>query len=341
VAGKARRILIGCGIGCGSLILITMIAVISFIVWINRPGTIPDHDERFGPQSTAFVEWTLDLDDPGTARVIDEFMTGAEQLNQNVGGDSSIAQMFIAMQNRGNRKQIDKLFPALFTWVHDSGTDGEDLITISARGFGNQLRFMDWLAGLFVANDSDDVNRYRQETIYLLPQAGLRYSAGFLRRATLFISRDLEAAKRTIDRLDSLEVHEGPVQLDEWLDRISGDARIRGAILNVDGDLQAVWESILGPDESIDWDRIRAVVVHGGFDEQTNLRLQLDFVCSTTGCDGVDLSSLSDSMKLSIGNAKIEVDTEEAGPADARRVTVQIADASGWVRGIFEREGSD
>ena len=61
-----KRLLIGCGLGCGSLVLIAILSAVSFAVWVARPGELLEPERLLGADTRGYLEWRLALEDPGT-----------------------------------------------------------------------------------------------------------------------------------------------------------------------------------------------------------------------------------------------------------------------------------
>ena len=61
-----KKLLIGCGLGCGTLVLVAIISAVSFAVWVARPGELLEPERLLGANTRGYFEWRLALEDPGT-----------------------------------------------------------------------------------------------------------------------------------------------------------------------------------------------------------------------------------------------------------------------------------
>ena len=52
MASRGKRILVGCGIGCGALLLVSISSCVGFFVWLNRPGELLDPERLLGGDTT-------------------------------------------------------------------------------------------------------------------------------------------------------------------------------------------------------------------------------------------------------------------------------------------------
>ena len=60
MATKGKRVLLGCGLGCGLLLLMGVGSCIGFTAWLNRPGELIEPTHLMAAGTTGYMEWTLD-----------------------------------------------------------------------------------------------------------------------------------------------------------------------------------------------------------------------------------------------------------------------------------------
>ena len=117
--GRAKKILFGCLGGCGLVLLISIGSCVGFTIWINAPGEVLEPQVLLGPETTGYIEWTLRLEDPGTAEFVDGMLEGVTELGRK--SDSplpdGLEQLLNARQMKSARKDLKKLFPVVVAWT--------------------------------------------------------------------------------------------------------------------------------------------------------------------------------------------------------------------------------
>ncbi|HXV76973.1 MAG TPA: hypothetical protein VD788_11720 [Candidatus Polarisedimenticolaceae bacterium] len=252
---------------------------VGFVWWLNRPGELLEPARLRGSDTTAYVEWTLRLDDPGTGALVEDLLDGLSELQEQIGAPlpPGIADVLNEMQNRRNEREFRQLFPCVVAWsvVGDDG-GGEDLhlVSVSIEKLGNRMVFIDWVMGLFVGRSPEvDVVRHGGEKIYVLREPG---SAFFLRRSDFIFTSDADTARRAVDRLVAQrEETEAPSGIEPLLADLPPEHPLRGASLNRNDEIRRLFEMVTGDDErgvldALDWDRVRAMTFSGGFTEQSS-----------------------------------------------------------------------
>src|SRR5262245_35274406 len=80
-----KRVLLGCGLGCAGLLVVVLAAGVTFFVWLARPGELLEPARLLGAESVGFAEWNLRLEDPGTARFAQAFLTRGRRMQRDTG----------------------------------------------------------------------------------------------------------------------------------------------------------------------------------------------------------------------------------------------------------------
>ena len=124
MASKGKKVLIGLGIGCGSLILLVVVLIAVFASWISRPGELLEPETLVGSDTRGFVEWTLSLEDPGTKEFVESFL---EKTQGSSTGQTplpkELEQILLGWQGKRNKKKMAQMFPLSVGWILAPGEE--------------------------------------------------------------------------------------------------------------------------------------------------------------------------------------------------------------------------
>ena len=83
-SGNAQEIGLsyGCAIGGGVVLVLSMVGCVSCVVWLDRPGDVIDPESLLAGDTTGYVEWTVDLADPGTDELLQSVMASLRAGNK-------------------------------------------------------------------------------------------------------------------------------------------------------------------------------------------------------------------------------------------------------------------
>ena len=301
MSSRATKILIGCGIGCGSLVLLIVVAGISFVVWLQRPGELLEPRELMLPGARAYAEWTLRLEDEGTREFAEEVVRRLAELSRRartpVGGPAG--SWLGEFQARNNERQLLSLFPMVAMWtMRPEGDDEAHLFALSIERLGGRMRFFDWLMGKTF--DEAEVIRHAGERIYRPSGIG-----------------DAELAAMVA------ALPERPV---------------RAAGLNDRGDLGALWLGLVGAPagaaaDASPWPRIVSGSASGGLAGR-GFELRLTFVLDRPAGDE-DAAWLRDSLTARLSGGGIEHDLVCATEGSEIRIDLKIVDTIGALDHAF------
>jgi hypothetical protein len=274
---RAKKILFGCLGGCGFLLLMTIGSCIGVTVWFNSPGEVLDPQILLGPENTAYVEWTLRLEDSGTAEFVEGMLTSFSDLNAR--SDSplpdGLEHLINTRQIAKTRKNLRKLFPLVVAWTARPGDtldEDEHLFTLSARGLGHRMVMADWMLGLFLRwNDDIETVRHRGEKIFVLNDLEGTRPAGFINKGVTFFATDLDSARAARDRLD-LVGDESLVQteLSSLFGNLVQTHALKGGLTNHRGELRRLLDVLESPDEVVSaaiWDDVQAATIVANFSD--------------------------------------------------------------------------
>ncbi|NIM02082.1 MAG: hypothetical protein GTN89_15130 [Acidobacteria bacterium] len=280
MASRAKRVLLGCLAGCGFVLLLFVGSCIGLTVWLNQPGEVLEPRVLLGPETTGYIEWTLRLEDPGTA----EFTEGMLQRFAEISEQSDsplpdgLESLLNARQMRSARKDMNKLFPIVVAWTtHPAGRpdDGEHVFTASASGLGHRIALMDWIFGLILRwrGGADSVN-HEGERIYLMRESSETRAAAFVRNGIVFVTTDLDSAKQALARLGQPATGAaGATEFGVLFDSVPKDQPLQGALTNRGGELRRVLDALDLETEHVSdesWDEVRGATIIAGFRNETD-----------------------------------------------------------------------
>lgn len=286
MASRGKRILIGCGVGCLGVVIIGMASCIGFMFWMNQPGELIEPELLMGSETTAHVEWTLRLEDPGTQEFVERLLERSQQESaSDLEGVPPVVRSWITrMQGHQNEKELHEIFPVAVAWTAHPGQDPEDdvhLFTVSIEKLGNKLVFADWMMGLTLPrSDEVGVINHQGEKIYDLDLNRRNSVALFIRSNNIFFASDVETAKRAVERL-TLADRSGRSggSVGTLLAGLSGDGQLRGALTNEHGELHRLWRVL--SDETDPgaefWSNVLAAKLAGGFGDDGGFKCRFEF----------------------------------------------------------------
>ena len=346
---KSKRILVGCGIGCGSMILLAVIVAVAFGTWVSGKGELLEPQRLLGADTTGYAEWTLRLEDPGTegfVRLLIEALE-AERIGQAERMPSWLRQL-ILRKNRDAAEQIQQLFPVVVAWTMAPGSEAdrdEMLFTVSPTGIGNRLVVADWLVGIAARfGEKRFVEKYRDEKIYRMPLDKGRSQTFFLRSGTIFFTTDLDSAKVAVDRLqtgDASQRQAGP--LDGLFGETSAEQPMRGALSNDRGEAPRLWREIAGGAGDDLMQGLRGVTLDGGLRGDGSLVAAFRFRGPDRDWAEARAEPLRERIEESLLDTGLDLKVSVRTSGDVVRVEVRIEEIIGtfqrWLETQEKRSG--
>jgi hypothetical protein len=318
--GRPRKIVFGCLGGCGLVLLMTVGSCIGLTVWLNSPGEVLEPRILLGPETTGYLEWTLRLEDPGTGEFVEGMLTSFSDLNDR--NDSplpdGLEQLLNSRQINKARKDLDKLFPMVAAWTArpGEGLDEDDhLFSLSARGIGHQMIFLDWLLGPMLRWTEDvETVRYEGEKIYVIKEESGTRPSIFIHRGIVFATTDLDSARATRDRL-KLAGNGSPVntELTSLFNALPQDHALRGAVTNRRGELRRLLDLTILRTEDVEdavWDDVRGATVEANFREENEFSGVLKLQGPDTEWARTNATRLGAALDQLFEGSKIEIVTE-------------------------------
>lgn len=258
---KGRKILLGVIGALGGVVVLCIAFVVGFMIWVTRPGEIIEPERLLDAGAVGYGEWTLSLEDPGTAGFVTLLAEALLTAAADAPGDVSAVV----------RELADDAFPAVAAWTLHPGSDsGGDrhVVGVTSEGIGNAWVFGDWMTGLFLG-DADapvSVHAHGGERIYAFD--GLDFQAAFFARSGgVFAASDVDTARRAVDLLDAPAGAGAASELARLFASTSGAGPLRVAVTNTGGVLARVVQrlGVGAVDAAQVWSAVTAVTVTGGF----------------------------------------------------------------------------
>ena len=207
-ASKGKKVLIGCGLGCGFLVLLGIGSCIGFSVWVQSPGDLLEPTVLVGDNTTGYLEWTLQLEDPGTAEFVELAISRFQEIRDASGVSlpGGLGDRLNEMQSERDAKKLRALFPMTVAWTLQPGESSEEdlhLFSGSSKKLDHQMTFVDWIVGWALRWESDaQIEKYRGEKLYRIVIDGQAVDfAFFIRSGDVFVTTDIAAARTAVDRL--------------------------------------------------------------------------------------------------------------------------------------------
>jgi hypothetical protein len=143
---KTKRWLMGCGGGCGALVLLAVGSCAGFTAWLRAPGELLEPRQLLDPEAVGYAETRLELDNPGTEALV---LAAVELLEaQRPPVDFPLADFFFRWNVARQERDLRRMFPARVAWTaYPSEAPGsvESVASFSIQRAGHQLVLADWL----------------------------------------------------------------------------------------------------------------------------------------------------------------------------------------------------
>jgi len=348
---RGKKFLFGCLGGCGFVILVFVGSCVGFTMWLNSPGEILDPGLLRGPETAGYVEWTLRLEDPGTAEFTEAMIQQMGKLNER--GNSplpdGLQQFLNARQMSSARKDMQRLFPIVLAWTARPGETTEEeehLLSVSARGASHQMAFFDWMFGLFIGRADDvEIVRYKGEKIFTFSTSEGIQPAVFVRHGIGFITTDLDSARQTLDRLARPD-DRGPANV-EWqglFDGVPEDQPLRGALSNRRGELKRVLTVLNLPEEHLShaaWDEVSGATIFAGFVDGSIFAGAVELHGPDASWAAENAAKVGAGLTSLLEEPGIEFAIETVAAENRIRVEFSSSDLIGKIEDVAEKAGID
>ena len=330
---RTGQVLVGCGIGCGILLLASVGACIGFVSWLKRPGELLEPSHLLDRGTLAHVEWTLRSEDPGTEQA---FRALLEALDKNRNAVPFLPQTLRDWSKQRDEREMRTMFPMALTWSLTRGAtpaEHEQLFAASMPNIGNRIRIADWFLGFAAGRDKDlEEVDHAGEQIYRLRRNGFSF---FIRRDGVFFTSDVERAKAAVDELDHPATDRSDTAaLVALLDALPQTSALRGAALGDEGASSQILEWLAGgPIEDVDLSSVQSLSIAGGFTPSAAFESMLTVRSSDPTWGAANGDKLATALASHLDAEVAPVDPK----ADPLVLRIAVDDPAGAVRQRFDR----
>ncbi len=339
MASRGKRIVLGCAVGCGALLVLGMAGCFGFRWWVTHPGEALEPRRLLTADTTGYAEWTLSTEDPGTRAFVETLIEVSQQRPGQTGLPGWLDSALTRGQNRQNEESLKEILPLTAAWALGSGDQpGADrwVLGLGLKQLGNRVVFADWFMGLTLGKSGNPTSEsYRSEKIYRMGDGGDAGITFFIVGNDLFFASDAIAARRAIDRLyDPAQAARPATELERRLAALPAEASLRAVVQNDQGELRRVLEMFPGqqPDPAVDWTAVRRVTLAGGFVEGTAFEGTLDFLCDDPEWRRSHQDSLAAALRVALGLDHLPIEFRTTSRADGIRVDLRVEDLPAFLQ---------
>lgn len=336
MASRGKRILIGCALGCGTLVVLVIALVVGLSWWLGSPGELLEPQQLLGSETTGYVEWTLHLDDPGTEGFARKLIGTIQGISTEQADEMPewLRSWVVARQHKQAEEDILKMFPMAAAWTLQPGQTADadlHLVSLSVERLGHQLIFGDWILGLVLGRGNEvQVDRYRGEKIYRVPIRSDTALTVFLRDGNLFVTSDLGSASEAVDRLiEAGRTGSG----DSALGRIFAETQgrpLRGALTNGRGEVQRLWQRLSDVQASDSdgelWREVRGIGLSGGLRDDGSFAGALQVYGPDAEWATNRREGLNRALRAIPFLGELQMETEARAVADRVEIDFRLAD---------------
>lgn len=338
MASRGKRLLIGCGIGCGGLLLVAILVIVSFVIWLNRPGELLDPETLVGGDTSGHVAWTLRLEDPGTREFVEQALAAIRGIQERGRVDihPAIDSWLSKWQQRRNEKQMQEMFPLVVAWTVRPGDQPRDdlhLFSISIESAGNRLVLGDWMMGWGMRMSGEvEVVSHQGEKIYRIPTRPGHYGAFFIRGNDILIASDVETAQQAVDRMVSTAAGQTTSQdFGGLYGLVPEEFALRGALSNRNGELKRVWKRLASATDAggaaeLPWPEVRGATLQGGFRNGRDFGLVLRFRFKDQVLAALNRTTVERMLRSMLPDGKLDYTLETTVEQDWVQADVEFTD---------------
>ena len=254
--GGFDKILIGCGIGCAVMILVSVLGVAFGTMWLFTPGEQLATDVIVDEDSLGVVRFHELAEDPGTQELLTQVLLSVDEINRQRQREElpeSMKWISDLQSGQSNPAGLKMLIPKEMTIAYEESEDGEGIDYVVALNPRTMVRMFKSMFSLMSRSDDNDVRSdYRGHDVYELGGDG---HLGFVSSTVVFAS-SRRALERAVDRIEAGDV--APAQT--FTSSIpAGDWDVEGTLGNETGLLDGLFE--VAPENG---EGAEAPVVFGG-----------------------------------------------------------------------------
>lgn len=204
---RRNRLLMGCLVAAGIVVVLILVSIFSFVTWIRQPGPVLDPALLVDRDTVLYAEVHLR---PGDEAVRDFMLKAVEQTRALVEQERQEAPEAFPWIFGGSREgptaeDIEKNLPVVVIVTRQEtgpGTVSRALMAVNVPRLGNRLRFVAWLMTLVMgwADEGGTVLEHRDEKIVSFQEGEERLQASVV-GSSLLLSKETERIRWAIDRI--------------------------------------------------------------------------------------------------------------------------------------------
>ena len=168
---RAKKAVLGCGLGCLGVVVVSISTCVGFQVWINTPGELLEADLLLDPQAVGWAEARLDLEDEGTEALASALLELSQPPEGMFEGSPFLA-FLTELNSRRQQRQMRRLFPMTAAWsLYPAEAEVAEPILFSASvpRMAHTLTLIDWGIGFVARRQPELVSElYRGERILVI-----------------------------------------------------------------------------------------------------------------------------------------------------------------------------
>lgn len=203
--GGLEKVLIGCAVGCGVLIVGALVAGGLGFFWVYSPGEQIATDRIVGDGVAGVVKLSEVADDPGVQALLTKVLRTVNEVNRRQQEDTLPESMrwLARLQRQPSGRDLRNLIPKEATIVFEPAAAGEDapfVVAVNPRAMVRAFKAMLDLASR--ADENEEIRaEHRGHRIYLMGKNDDDGALAFVAGTVLF-SNSRAALERAIDRIE-------------------------------------------------------------------------------------------------------------------------------------------
>jgi hypothetical protein len=152
---RGKKLLLGCGVLAGAVILGTLLTVILFVVWLRSPGEPLEGSRLVDPETGFYLEATLRADDPAARDLVRALVSSQRRLPDDIDLDGAPPWLSFVLpaidevsRQEVTDEEIDQVLPLSAILTTQRDTVAEPLLAVNCPPTGQAFRFIDWTLAL-------------------------------------------------------------------------------------------------------------------------------------------------------------------------------------------------
>jgi hypothetical protein len=251
MSGAKRRILAGCGIGCGVLLVAAVVAVVFGMRWFQKTAELPqgDHPLLTGEENLYFT-LTLDAEDEGQSALLAHLLQvlGEQDLPEQM---ATYEKILDTLSSQDPKAVLGQYLPIRYAVLGYPPSGEEAGGGLQSVGLTKSYQFLAWVIGQQIQAGSSAVEDYRGQKLHTAREGG---QVRVLMENQLISGAPKALVRRALDRLlDQTPplLSQEATALGAMVDRTSEETDLWGYITDAPGAFQQMYGRRGGADEQV------------------------------------------------------------------------------------------